>query len=577
MKRAEEDPMRCGGILADEMGMGKTLQAIHLIHSLRYQVKPTLVVVPKSLVDYWFDEIKSYGTLSVIKYAGPRRSLGSSMQMVNATDVYITTYDCVTIDFSERPNHRRGPSDIMALTGEAHTSPETPVEEDVKSADICDSISVTDGDSSFDIEDSDASSDSEKNTRNMILLTDVNWGRVVLDEAHRIRNQKTRRFKSIVGLNADFRWCLTGTPIQNRLSDLFSLVLFLEIFPFAYDRCMSCNDCSVFHLDKPRVQYLPICEACGCPIRKHSNVFKTLIKESHNCVLTAEIFEKLQRDVLSKILLRRTIADAELETTLPVLEQETVTIELSADEKRTYDMTEKQAQESFEELESIGAKYACYFAILVRLRLLVDHPLLVTHGTDYADCDVPFFDRIHEDEWFESSKIVHILSLINEVTREISNKCLVFSNFTRMLELISFGLFSRSIPFLQFDGRLSPERRRDVVENFHSDSTIQVLLISTQCGGEGLNLQGANIVILVDPWWNPALESQSIHRAYRIGQKRPVKIFRFVAKETIEERIVELQKKKQYLFDGAINNPQTSADGLTFNDMKFLIDMRTIE
>jgi DNA repair protein RAD16 len=101
--------------------------------------------------------------------------------------------------------------------------------------------SDTDSDSSVDNEDSDAYSDSEKNTRNMILLTNVNWGRVVLDEAHRIRNRKTRRFKSIVGLNADFRWCLTGTAIQNRLSDLFSLVLFLENFSFAYDRCTTCK------------------------------------------------------------------------------------------------------------------------------------------------------------------------------------------------------------------------------------------------------------------------------------------------------------------------------------------------
>ena len=573
MKMAEMDLNRCGGILADEMGLGKTLQAIQLIYDNIDEVKPTLVVVPKSLVDHWFDEIKRHGKLSVIKYTGPGRKLCPNIAMINATDVYITTYDCVTIDFCKRPNYGRQLASVSTGMGKQQTHPQTSLEPwDMQ---FSDNQTDNDEDSSDIQRGSGDSSVSQQVNRREIFLTDVCWGRVVLDEAHRVRNKRTRRFKSIMGLKADLKWCITGTPIQNRLSDLFSLILFLEIYPFSYDFCTNCKDCSVFHLNKP-AKSNELCQDCGCPYWKHSNSFQSVIGGPRNSDVTPQVFEQLQTHVLNKIMLRRTVEGACLEFSLPSIDDETISFELLEDERCSYNLTEMRAREAFAELETEGAKYACYFAILVRLRLFTNHRLLITHGTEYGDDGVPFRERINEDIWFESSKILNVLEVLYDLLKLPENKCILFSNFTRMLDLIAFRLVDKGCPYLQFDGRLSARARSRVVEKFNSDATIQVLLVSTQCGGEGLNLQAANFVILIDPWWNPALERQSIHRAYRIGQSRPVKVIRFIAKETIEERIVQLQQKKEFLFDGAIRNVLTSGNGVQFNDMKFLLDIKTI-
>lgn len=139
-----------------------------------------------------------------------------------------------------------------------------------------------------------------------------------------------------------------------------------------------------------------------------------------------------------------------------------------------------------------------------------------------------------------------------------------------MLELIEFRLKREGISATKLTGTMPIISRNNIVISFQTDPTLQVLLISLKAGGEGLNLQAADHIFIMDPWWNPAAESQAIQRAHRIGQTRPVKALRFVTSDTIEEKIVELQQKKQSVFDCTVGGSNQALQKLTAEDIQFL-------
>merc|ERR1712117_734007 len=156
---------------------------------------------------------------------------------------------------------------------------------------------------------------------------------------------------------------------------------------------------------------------------------------------------------------------------------------------------------------------------------------------------------------FQSS--TKIEALVDEIQRmmqgDATNKCIVFSQFGAMLELVEFRLKRDGIACVVLRGGMSIQARNDSIAAFNSSASMRVILISLKAGGEGLNLQVANHVFLLDPWWNPACEMQAIQRAHRIGQTREVKAVRFITAGTIEEKIVKLQEKKQLVFDACID------------------------
>jgi len=179
--------------------------------------------------------------------------------------------------------------------------------------------------------------------------------------------------------------------------------------------------------------------------------------------------------------------------------------------------------------------------------------------------------KVKAADFQSSTKIEALLDEINQmIAGDSGAKGIVFSQFGSMLELVEFRMKRAGISCVVFRGGMSMQARDDALAAFNEDPTLKVILISLKAGGEGLNLQVANHVFLLDPWWNPACEMQAIQRAHRIGQTRPVKAVRFISANTIEEKIIKLQEKKQLVFDASIDGSSTSLGKLTEQDLRFL-------
>jgi len=179
--------------------------------------------------------------------------------------------------------------------------------------------------------------------------------------------------------------------------------------------------------------------------------------------------------------------------------------------------------------------------------------------------------KVTASEFQSSTKIEALLDEVNKMTQgDPAAKGIVFSQFGSMLELVEFRMKRAGISCVVFRGGMSMQAREDALAAFNEDPSLKIILISLKAGGEGLNLQVANHVFLLDPWWNPACEMQAIQRAHRIGQTKPVKAFRFITADTIEEKIIKLQEKKQLVFDASIDGSATSLGKLTEQDLRFL-------
>jgi SNF2 family DNA or RNA helicase len=179
--------------------------------------------------------------------------------------------------------------------------------------------------------------------------------------------------------------------------------------------------------------------------------------------------------------------------------------------------------------------------------------------------------KVRASEFQSSTKIEALLDEVRKMMKsDKTAKAIVFSQYGMMLEIVEFALKREGISCVVFRGGMSMQARDDALSAFNSDASLKVILISLKAGGEGLNLQVANHVFLLDPWWNPACELQAIQRAHRIGQTKEVKAVRFITKNTIEEKIIALQEKKQLVFDASIDGSSASLGKLTQEDMRFL-------
>ncbi|MFZ2631746.1 MAG: DEAD/DEAH box helicase [Desulfosalsimonadaceae bacterium] len=333
-------------------------------------------------------------------------------------------------------------------------------------------------------------------------LAGVEWEIVVLDEAQAIKNMNTQRSKAAMSLNARFRMATTGTPLENHLGELWTL----------------------FHFLNPGL--------LGS-FKRFNERFAVPIERDRNREANARL-----RKLIRPFLLRR--LKSEVLQELPEKTEVTLEVEMSREEALLY---EAQRMKSLEAIAADASgpadKRFRILAEIMKLRRLCCNPALVL-----PDCAIA------------SSKLKVFGDVVAELV-ESNHKALVFSQFVGHLSLIRELLDERKIKYQYLDGSTSAAQRKERINAFQAGEG-EVFLISLKAGGFGLNLTAADYVIHMDPWWNPAVEDQASDRAHRIGQQRPVTVYRLVVKDSIEEQIVSLHKEKRDLADSILTGGDVS-------------------
>ncbi len=350
-------------------------------------------------------------------------------------------------------------------------------------------------------------------------LQRVEWGTVILDEAQLIKNPETLRAKAAFGLKARARVIATGTPVENHAGDLFSLFHFLNPGLLGTWKSFSA-----------RIAAGPA-GASGAP--------------------GASGGSRAHRRLLQPFVLRRT--KAQVLDDLPPITEIQRTVLLSPGEAKLYDSVREAAIAKLGAAASGSAQARVQiFAELTRLRRLCCHPQLVAPAANLT-----------------SAKLESFLELVRELVAG-RHRVLVFSQFTDVLALVKPLLDASDITYQYLDGATSMKQRTAAVDAFQGGDD-DVFLISLKAGGFGLNLTSADYVIHLDPWWNPAVESQATDRAHRIGQTRPVTVYRLVTAGTIEARIVELHREKRDLADALLEDTDRAAK-LTERELRSLLE-----
>jgi superfamily II DNA or RNA helicase len=327
-------------------------------------------------------------------------------------------------------------------------------------------------------------------------LASLTWNTVVLDEAQFIKNAQSLRARAAFALSARYRLALTGTPVENHLGDLWS----------------------IFHFLSPAL----------LGTWKHFQLrYLKPIERDRDSEQRAEL-----KALLAPFLLRRVKSDVLSE--LPPLTIVQHSVRLGEDESLRYALLRRQIHEKLRTAHGKRQHKLQVFAELTRLRRFCCHPRLV-----------------YPDAPSEASKLTAFLELAEEL-RDNGHRALVFSQFVDFLELAREALDERGVRYSYLDGSTPKEVRHTRVEEFQKGDH-ELFLISLKAGGFGLNLTAADYVIHLDPWWNPAVEAQATDRAHRIGQERPVTVYRLITENTIEERIVELHREKRELADALLS------------------------
>ena len=346
-------------------------------------------------------------------------------------------------------------------------------------------------------------------------LAATRFATLVLDEAHALKNPATRRAQAARGLDAEWRVALTGTPVENRLGELWSL--FRVVTPGLFG------------------SWERFRERFAAPIEKDGDAARRVA---------------LSR-VVRPFILRRTKEQVTPE--LPPRTEIVVDVELSAPERRLYDDARLLAAARLAGLAETKGEDARFqvLAELTRLRQLACNPRLVDEASQVG-----------------SAKLAALLELVAELKTE-NHRALVFSQFTSHLALVREALDARGVPYQYLDGSTPAaerERRVDAFQRGEGDC----FLVSLKAGGTGLNLTAADYVIHLDPWWNPAVEDQASSRAHRLGQERPVTVFRLVSRGTIEQAILELHASKRDLVAGVLSGTD-AAGRLSTSELVSLI------
>lgn len=342
---------------------------------------------------------------------------------------------------------------------------------------------------------------------------------VVADEAQYIKNNNTKNSKAIKTINAETKFALTGTPIENSLSELWS----------------------IFDFIMPGYLY---------KYKKFKELYETpIIKEQNK-----DVMNKLKKQI-EPFVLRRT--KGEVLTELP---DKTVTIlnnEMSEEQYNIYMSYMAQARKEIMsqiDINGFEKSQIKILSLLMRLRQICCHPKL--------------FLREYEGE---SSKLNQCIEIIQDAVLG-GHKILLFSSYTSMFEIIEEKLKNIGVKYLKLTGQTKVGERIELVDKFNTNENIKVFLISLKAGGTGLNLTGADMVIHYDPWWNLSAENQATDRTYRIGQKRNVQVYKLITKNSIEEKIYELQQNKAKLIDNMLSTDATFINKLSKDDILALFE-----
>jgi SNF2 family DNA or RNA helicase len=427
MENQETGPK--GGFLCDEMGLGKTVQLISTI--LGNPKARTLIIVPKSIITQWAEEINRFApSLTISIFDGPGRKIDRT------ADITIAPYTLLT---------------VKGGTVESKTA-----------------------------------------------LHTVKWNRIILDEAHEIRNKTSKLFKCVCRLESEIRWLVTGTPVFNSMEDFVSLCVFLGISRnFVQGRTKEIKDIYILRRTKEDL---------------------------------AKISERLR---------------------LPPCHFENVELDMLPDEKALYECVFMEAQDTirdaFREVQSLNSKNMVILECLLRARQCMIWPQMYLNGIASKNETTP-------TKWEgRSNKMETLFRLIGEHPTE---KSLVFCQFKGEMNYIQSQL---DCPVYRIDGSVPKDERVKQISRFKKESSGAVFIIQIKSGGQGLNLQEATRVYIVAPAWNPATELQAIARSHRTGQTQPVYVKKLIYKEcarfvSVEEEMMALQGHKSIVCSEVLND-----------------------
>ncbi|HBF36919.1 MAG TPA: hypothetical protein DDW50_06320 [Firmicutes bacterium] len=355
------------------------------------------------------------------------------------------------------------------------------------------------------------------------LLADYPFYYCILDEAQQIKNYRTERAQDCKKIKAGFRLVLTGTPIENRLEDLWSLFDFLM------------------------PDYLG-----------SQGQFKTAYVETAKRPGSKKL--AILKQKIAPFMLRR-----EKATVLPNLPPKVTMIRnvlMSQLQEDTYRSILKEVKQAIiSSIANVGLEKSrlTVLSALTKLRQLCDHPSLVLPEVSTGE---------------DSGKIDALMELIDEAVGgygPAQHKIVVFSQFVRMLQLIRVKLEQAGINYAYLDGSTSDRMER--IQYFNNTPEIPVFLISLKAGGVGINLTAADTVIHTDPWWNPMIEEQATDRVYRIGQQKQVMVYKLITVGTVEEKLLQLQNRKKAIFDAMIQNQDEPLTSLAWEDIRELFEL----
>ncbi|MCI5856437.1 MAG: DEAD/DEAH box helicase [Agathobacter sp.] len=462
-----------GGILADDMGLGKTAQIISvLLATHKESGRPSLIVCPASLVYNWQAEFDKFApemtTLVIVGTQGERKALLTRVK-----------------------NEIFAHPEVAAQTDTAAQSAATlPYDVLITSYDLL--------------------------KRDIAEYEDMRFEYQIIDEAQYIKTHTTAAAKAVKVIQANHRFALTGTPIENRLSELWSIFDYLMPgFLYSYD---------VFkkELETPIVK------------TKDEEATKRLKR-----MVSPFILRRLKKDVLKD---------------LPDKMEELQYAHMEAGQQQLYDAQVAHMKDMLgrQDEESFKKNKIQILAELMRIRQICCDPSLMIDN--YKG---------------ESAKRIACLDLI-ESAIEGEHKMLIFSQFTTMLELLAKDLTDRGISYYMITGATSKEKRVQMVNEFNTNE-VPVFLISLKAGGTGLNLTGADVVIHYDPWWNVAAQNQATDRAHRIGQTKVVSVYKLIVKNSIEEKIVKMQQEKADLADAILNGENGNVVNMSKDDLLQLL------
>ena len=352
--------------------------------------------------------------------------------------------------------------------------------------------------------------------RDIEKLKDINFRYVILDESQNIKNAMSQTAQAVKKLQASHKLALSGTPIENKLEELWSVFDFL-MPGFLF----SVSDFNYRYVN-------PIME------RQDKTVEKRLKLQIYPFIL-----RRMKRDVAKD---------------LPDKVENIAYCELTDEQRDFYlQVLDSTKEELFKSIEQNGLEKSrlSIFSALLRLRQICCHPRL--------------YDKENVKNIMKSGKFEKLKVMLEEIISE-GHRILLFSQFVDMLDIIKAWLEREGIPYEYLTGKTKD--RQGAVERFNSTPSIPIFLISLKAGGTGLNLTGADYVIHYDPWWNPAVEDQATDRAYRIGQTKKVFVYRLITKNTVEEKIQKLKTIKRNLVDSVISVDRNIVKSLTMDDIK---------